>query len=81
MNAGQPSVLIEDNPSVGPLRIEIGQRIVSGGRDIPPTESLLADILQELVSTHSLLTAIHTHLTRPPWWQRLLRRIHVAFSR
>lgn len=68
------TVKLGDSPSLGPIKVEMGQHLV---RRIPQTTvpQPPSDILGELQSIHATLLAIHAHITRPPWWRRLLRRI------
>ena len=88
MQVGESTIAAGENPTLGPVRIEVFQPSVT---PVPPaakreptrTEVLLTQILEELQDLHDTVTYIHIHVTRPPWWKRLYIWVtsHVAFLR
>ena len=82
MEVGESSVRVGTDPSIGPLRITMGQTMTL--RKVVPisyTDQLLVKMVSHMEHIDGLLTLIHKQLSRPPWWVRIWRRIHVAFTR
>jgi hypothetical protein len=76
MEVGESTVRIGEHPAIGPVRIEIGQTMVQ--RKVAPisyTDQLLVKLVADAEHIDGLLTLIFKHLTRPPWYTRLWRRI------
>ena len=88
MQVGESTVSIGEHATLGPVRIELFQpsatRIpISAVPKATPTEALLEQILDQLQDLTDIVTYIHIHMTRPPWWKRLYIWVtnHVAFLR
>lgn len=84
MEAGESTIRMGEHPTVGPVRIDLYQPLSLPITPRPPStlDEQTNRILAELKLISNILIAIHTHLTRPPWWRRLWNRIrHVALRK
>ena len=70
---GEPTITMGEHGTAGPVRIELYQPLSPHTDQI---STISADpILIELKLISNTLTLIYQHLTRPPWWLRLYRKV------